>query len=437
MPSLSAEEKRELQRAVSEHGRDWRAVAASRDWGGRSADVLRMAWDAQCALGVVAAAESVADPAEEALLAGPVAAVQPLPEGVARGAARCLHSGRPWDYITQRGGPREAPREPTDLQKVWIKNWSLHNARGNGLLICNLKRASAKLRRYFGRQAYTHATVDELMLHAPIPSKLRDQLGMVVYPGQSGATITRGCAGLNWLGGELMGEGRFATACEVAAFMGICASSGPYCVAKRYYTDYQLCGLLAEAVHSKVGDYAATVTRLQLNSTPLTVGSMYSGTFDVLGSSCQRAFPGLRRSFVSESDPTKLRVLWESFGPDRCYADVADIDGRHPAHLLVASPPCLVFSKANRSSTAEGQVATAQRQVAHIRRAIRLLSPLAVIIEQTEGLMTHCPLAYGVYLALWEGLGYRVYRSVVDARDACGASHHRARLIWVAFRERA
>ena len=153
MPSLSAEEKRELQRAVSEHGRDWRAVAASRDWGGRSADVLRMAWDAQCALGVVAAAENVADPAEEALLAGPVAAVQPLPEGVARGAARCLHSGRPWDYITQRGGPREAPREPTDLQKVWIKNWSLHNARGNGLLICNLKRASAKLRRYFGRQA--------------------------------------------------------------------------------------------------------------------------------------------------------------------------------------------------------------------------------------------------------------------------------------------
>ena len=29
--------------------------------------------------------------------------------------------------------------------------------------------------------------------------------------------------------------------------------------------------------------------------------------------------PGLRRSFVAESDPTKLRVSWESFGPDCCY----------------------------------------------------------------------------------------------------------------------
>ena len=436
MPSLSAEERRELQRAVSEHGRDWEAVAAARDWRGRSADVLRKAWDVLSVQGVVAAAEVVADPEEEALLAGPVAAVLPLPESVARGAARCLHSGRPWDYITQRGGPREAPREPTDLQKVWIKNWSLDNARGNGLLICNLKRASAKLRRHFGKQAYTHATIDELMLHAPIPSKLRDQLGMVVYPGQSGATITRGCAGLNWLGGELMGEGRFATACEVAAFMGICASSGPYRIAERYYTNYQLCGLLAEAVHSKVGDYAATVARQQLDVAPRTVGSLYSGTFDVLGSSCQRVFPGLRRSFVSESDPTKLRVLWESFGPDRCYTDVADIDGRYPADLLVASPPCLVFSKANRSSTAEGQVATARQQVACIRRAVRLLAPRAVIIEQTSGLMTHCPLAYDVYLGMWEGLGYRAYRSVVDARDSCGASHHPARLIWVALRER-
>ena len=52
---------------------------------------------------MVASPAVVADPAEEALLAGPVVAVQPLPEGVARGAARCLHSGRPWDYITQRG----------------------------------------------------------------------------------------------------------------------------------------------------------------------------------------------------------------------------------------------------------------------------------------------------------------------------------------------
>ena len=51
-----------------------------------------------------------------------------------------------------------------------------------------------------------------------------------LYPGQAGATVTRGCAGLNWLGGELMGKGPFATSCEIAGFMGISSRLGP-CVA--------------------------------------------------------------------------------------------------------------------------------------------------------------------------------------------------------------
>ena len=134
-----------------------------------------------------------------------------------------------------------------------MHNWSLDNARDHGLLICNLKRASAKLRRYLARQNYTHAPLDVLMT-MPIPVKLRDQLGMVVYPGQAGATVTRGCAGLNWLGGERMGEGRFATSREIAGFMGISSRLGPYRVALRHYSDYQVCSLLAEAVHSKVSD---------------------------------------------------------------------------------------------------------------------------------------------------------------------------------------
>jgi len=275
--------------------------------------------------------------------------------------------------------------------------------------------------------------MDELMEHVPIPSKLRDELGMVVFPGDPGATVTRSCAGLNWLGGEDAGEGRFVTSREVAGFMGVDAHGGPYCVAKRYYTDYQVCGLLAEGVHSKVADYAANVASFYLRTPPATVGSLYSGTLDELGSGLQRVFPGCRRSFVSELDPVKLRVLWESFGPDRCYTDVADVDGHYPAEALVASPPCLVFSKANRTSTPESQESAARGHVTDLRRAIRLLRPHVVVIEQTEGLRTHCRLAYEVYLGLWEGLGYRVYHDVVDAHDTCGGSHHRSRLIWVAL----
>ena len=93
---------------------------------------------------------------------------------------------------------------------------------------------------YLVQQRYTHASLDVLMT-LPISSKFRDQLGMVVYPGQAGATVTRGCAGLNWLGGErMMGEGRFATSREIAGFMGISSRLGPYCVALRHYSDYQV-----------------------------------------------------------------------------------------------------------------------------------------------------------------------------------------------------
>ena len=116
-----------LQRAVSEHGRDWDAIVATGALGTRTAATVRMAWDALSSRGITAAEVVVAEPEPALLLVGPVAAVARLPEALGRQAARRIHSGRPWNYIVRRGGERQAPREPTALQKKWIKNWSLHN----------------------------------------------------------------------------------------------------------------------------------------------------------------------------------------------------------------------------------------------------------------------------------------------------------------------
>ena len=437
MPPLSDAEKSDLRCAVSVHGRDWHALAAAGVCGGRSAEALRKSWDAYCQCGVVPAAGAGVQPTVHAVLPAGHEPAQPLPADVFQRSARTVYSGRPWDYVVKLGGTRKSPREPARLQKRWVHNWGLEFARGHGLLLCNLKRASEKVRRHFEAAqpgAWTGWTVSELVEQISLSLALRDELGLVLYPGQAGATVTSECAGLNWLGGELMGEGRFATAREVAAFMGICSRSGPYCVASRYYTNFQLCKLIAESVHSKVADFAATVASHYLGPSLHTVGSMYSGAFDELGTGCQRIMPGLRRSFVSEVDPSKLCVLWESFGPDRCYGDVCEIDGHYPADILVASPPCLVFSKANRVSTPADRLGEAAVQVASIRRVISLVSPSAVIIEQTEGLKTHCAGAYALYAELWDGLGYRVYHSTVDAHSTCGGSHRRSRLIWVAVR---
>ena len=53
------------------------------------------------------------------------------------------------------------------------------------------------------------------------------------------------------------------------------SAQGLALTALRYYSDYQVCGLLAEAVHSKVADFAATVASHFLIGLPLTVGSLY------------------------------------------------------------------------------------------------------------------------------------------------------------------
>ena len=55
MPSLTDAEKVMLQRAVSEHGRDWDAIVATGALGTRTAATVRMAWDALSTHGITAA----------------------------------------------------------------------------------------------------------------------------------------------------------------------------------------------------------------------------------------------------------------------------------------------------------------------------------------------------------------------------------------------
>ena len=62
MPSLSDAEAVVLQRAVSEHGRDWGAIVATGALGMRTAETVRKAWDALSAPGIFAARIVVAKP---------------------------------------------------------------------------------------------------------------------------------------------------------------------------------------------------------------------------------------------------------------------------------------------------------------------------------------------------------------------------------------
>ena len=72
-------------------------------------------------------------------------------------------------------------RELSDKQARLVKNWQLGNACGNGLLLCNLKRAEDTLRRYFLTCGVDPSDLSEQIFYCAISLKLRDALGMVVY----------------------------------------------------------------------------------------------------------------------------------------------------------------------------------------------------------------------------------------------------------------
>ena len=427
-----------LQGAVARHGTNWASIHAACVLPGRSADAARRRWREllptltnSCSSKVLHLAIDI--PSE------PAPPPSPLPSHLRprRPRSGSAHAGRPWDYVVRRSIEQGVTtnRELTSRQLQLIKNWQLENARGRGLLLCNLHRAEARVKAAFLRAGVDAADISERLLCCMLGKEQRDQLGLVIYPGEVGHTLTRSCAAYNWIGGEDAGSGRFATSAEIAAFMGMDARGGAYRAATHYYTEIQLCGVLAESVHSHIAGFAAHIG-LALGSGGLTtLGSVYCGAFDALGSACLKAMPCLARSFIAESDYTKARVLLQCGAP-YLYSGVEYVDGKIPADVLVASPPCLVYSKANRVSTPEDQVAAAREQVGQMRRLLVLLKPKVFLMEQTYGLATHCPASYEVFGRLFARLPYAVYCSPVDAHTDCEGSHHRKRLIWVAVRER-
>ena len=99
-------------------------------------------------------------------------------------------------------------------------------------------------------------------------------------------------------------------------------------MALRHYSDHQVCGLLAEAVHSKVSNFAATVASYFLSCAPATVGSLYSGAFDELGD-CYRAMEMLTPTATGSKPQATARLTFiTSLG--RCVDTELSLLGEKP-----------------------------------------------------------------------------------------------------------
>ena len=402
--SWSDDEHAALASAVGQHGCRWALISRLGLVPGRSPTALRLEFLRRHSSPVVAP-----EPAPPSCVVCQPGCVVQWPS-----FSRSRFAGRPWQYHIR---PRRSSRSPTSNQAALIAQLGLTDSGEHVLLLCDLKRARERVRSYRG---------------AIVPRTDRDDLGLVHYPGEPGLTLTSDHCCYLWLGGSAAGAGRFVAPSELASFMGMDTRGGAYRAAARTFKARTLSRHLCESVHRSMALGAAQVgaSLLSCNSLP-TVGSLYSGAFDILGEVCQAVF-GARLSFVAETDILKRTALQGARSPGHSYCQVEDVDGRFPADILVASPPCLLYSKANRFSTHASKMEEAVRVTGELVRIITLLRPRLFILEQTYSLKTHCPEAYKLYLGMWEPLPYYVASFHVDAHLDCGGTHYRDRLIIVA-----
>ena len=358
----------------------------------------------------------------------PVVAFTEVPVGT---LVRSVSGGRPWEYVLCQGRRPAVRGRVSVRQAKLVANWGLCDG---GLLLCNLKIAEEKLRRYLAMCSVGARDLNQAVLAMAVSVELRDRLGMVWYPGDVCPTLTSNNAPYWWVGGPPPQGGRFVSPSEVASYMGLDVRTGSFPAAlvvlrERCLSDWLLYGWVAESVHGRVADYVAGVGRSMFVGCCATVGSLYSGAFDELSVACVRCFGPLSYVFAAESCVKKAEVLRRGRCPGVLYECVAGACGAPHVDVLVASPSCLSFSTANRGVV--DSVGEALAQVGEMRAVLLSSRPCVFILEQTVGLKSHHAEAYGVYQAFFGSIPYFVRHGVVGARESFQASHCRSRLMWV------
>ena len=373
-----------LRSAVHDCGRRWTAVAGRLK--GRTATAVRLQWGKMSREVCVAEAANLGSAALEQVVA-PVDMVGLPLVAESRGGTlhRTVSGGRPWSYAVQLtrqcGG-----RKPTVRQLKLIYNWALHEG---GLLLCNFKGAEAKVVRHLKTRGVDARGMRAALWTTTFTAAERDALGLVVHTGGAGVTLTSSGSAYNWIGGEHIQSGRFVLPHETAQFMGISTRGGCFSAAMRLVkSEVRVHALLAESLQSRMADRMVAIGREVCLVPCASVGSLYSGAFDELAEACVRSYGTLRREFVSETDELKRHILIEGAVPVRAFKDVMLMCGL--VDILVVTPPCLMFSTANRvrnraggrDRDARGEACSAaEEHMIAVGAAVRNTQPKLVLVE--------------------------------------------------------
>jgi site-specific DNA-cytosine methylase len=145
-----------------------------------------------------------------------------------------------------------------------------------------------------------------------------------------------------------------------------------------------------------------------------------------------RAEADVQCVFVAESDTDKLAVLRATSSPMYKYTDARSASHGCPhVHCLSATPSCRRASRANHVSDPAAADAALVSDFEIVADAARRAQPLVLLLEQSDGLRTHHPSAYGAMCRVLDALPYVWAHRSMDLHDDLGGCHLRCRLLWV------
>ena len=417
-----------LHEAVSSFGQQWSKVARQDGLAGRSVKSVRHRW-----LRISMQERSIALP--------PTPLSNGLPRLQASAAqwrpyhrdTRDRTGGRPWEYFVSCSMTRT--RVPSDRQWSLIKNWCLDNPTER-LLLCNLGRAEGIMRRRLRKSKPSNLTVNEAVRQTQLTPTERDALHLAYHPGEVCHTMTSSNANLYWVCGSGCKQG-FLLRQELASFMGMDCFANLPALHLHKIPDSIASSWIAESVHRRMATHCAEVSLSMIpQKSHYDIGSLYSGGFDALAMGFSAAGARVRRIFAAELNKRKAAVLRTNFGYWHIFRTAASAATQCPrVDILVASPSCHEVSKAKDIS--DQPAAPASAVATHGRviiAAVQRACPMAVVIEQSDGLRTHHPQIYRAFRDALDTLPYVWMHRNVDAHREYGGTHSRERLLWIGIR---
>ena len=338
-------------------------------------------------------------------------------------------------------------------------NWSLHLcARGESLLVCNIKRARKRLTDQLRKEDVAAGrkgaakTLRERVKNMKLTVTERDARGLVFYPKDIVPAILGSYTNRLLVGGDrLGGKVRWMTAEEEAKLMGIGAGSrvdrrrsGK--LASNAMNDKELRRATADAIdrgmaHALTDKAIKELRERQppyLRTRTVTYAAMGPGAFDGIGYAIREIEGRCDCKWIAEIDGKRMRVAAAELQAARMHGDALDpkVAAEEHVDILGVTWPCQKVTTALQCDTTswEERKEEADASMLDCVKAVTAYAtrarPYVIVLEQAAGVATHHKATMRRLDAGLRRMPYTWSSTIANATQF-GARHNRSRVLWV------